>query len=101
MPLRAFDAKQPWEEYHVGFNFESLLGTDTIEAAVVSAVDLETGDDVTDTITDSTEQTTSGSVVYVWVRSGTAGCRYRITCRITTSSGSKWELDGLLPVSEV
>lgn len=101
MPLKAFDSKQPWEEYHVGFNFSALLGEDTIATASVSAIDLETGDDVTDTITDSDEQITSGSMVYVWVRSGSDGGRYRITCRVTSSSGSRWELDGLLPVSEV
>lgn len=95
-----FGSKQPFEEYYVSFNFAQYLGAATISVAVVGAVDLDTGADVTATVTNVGVQVISGTLVYVWVRAGTTGRNYKISCRVTASDGSKYELDGTLPVVE-
>jgi hypothetical protein len=91
-------SKQPYEEYYISFNFLSWLGSDTISSATVSAVDMADNSDVVSTITDSTKQYEVTPNVYVWIRAGTNGHRYQITCRIVSSSGSKYELDAMLQV---
>jgi hypothetical protein len=39
-------------------------------------------------------------MVYGWVRTGTSGHEYLITCRIVGSADSQYELDGILPVAD-
>lgn len=95
-----FGAKQPWEEYYVRFNFENDLGSEEVDQISVVAIDLSDDSDVTSTLTDSGAQANTTIAVDVWVRAGTAGQEYKITCKITGNSGSKYELEGILPVVE-
>jgi hypothetical protein len=93
-------AKQPYEAYYIQFDFTRYLGTATISTATVTATDTADDSDVTSTITTVGSQSISGGSVYVWVKAGTTGKTYQVTCKITASDGSKYELDALLPVVE-
>ena len=93
-------AKQPYEAYYIQFNFTRYLGTATISSATVTAVDIADNSDVTATITTVGSQSITSPSVYVWVKAGTTAHTYQITCKITASDGSKYELDALLPVVE-
>jgi phage gp36-like protein len=92
--------KQPSEAYYISFDFTQALGTETVESATVTAIDYGTSEDNTSTVTDSTKQTETSTTVLVWIQAGTAGNKYLITCRVTGSSGSQYELDALLTVAE-
>jgi NADPH-dependent ferric siderophore reductase len=98
--MRVFDDKQPSEAYYVQFDFTEAVDTDTISSATVTAVD-ESGTDVTTTIITAAKQTITSPSVYVWVKGGTSGTVYTITCIITSSSGEIYELDAQLPVESV
>jgi len=102
MSITTLGSKQPFEEYLIQFDFANDLGSsEDAASAEVSAIDLEDNSDVTDTVTDSTEQVISGTSVYVWVLAGTDKHNYKITCKVTGDSGSKYELEAVLPVAEV
>jgi hypothetical protein len=96
--VRSFDDKQAYEEYYIAFNFFRLLakGNDTIATATVSVLDA-LGVNKTDVLTTVGSQYIDETRVYVWVKGGTAQ-RYKITCKITTAGGKKWEMDGYLTV---
>jgi hypothetical protein len=96
--VRGFSPKQEYEEYFIRFNFFRLLGGDTITTATVTVEDAD-GEDVTDTFTDALQQYIEGTRVFAWVKGGTPQ-RYLVTCRITTGTGKKWEMDGYLEVVE-
>ena len=99
--MEAFDPKQPYEAYYVDFDFVNVLvDDDTISTATISAVD-EDSADATATITDVTKQDIDSPKVYVWVRAGTTGKTYTITCKIVCTSGEKYELEGTLAVTEL
>lgn len=94
----AFDDKQPYEAYYVQFDFVSELGVgDSIESTVVTAKNGDT--DVTSTLTDSTP-VISGTAVKVWVRAGTTGITYVITCKIVTVNNEQYEAEADLIVLE-
>lgn len=96
-----FGVKQPWEQYFVRFDFTEYLGaTETMTAATVTAVDLVAGTDVSSTLLNSAKQSYGNGQVYAWVQAGATGKEYKITCRVTTTEGSKYELDGILPVRD-
>lgn len=96
-----FGAKQPYEEYHVQFDFEKDLGSsEEIDTIDVSAVDLSDDSAATSTVTDETEQANTATAVNVWVRAGTVDYNYKITCKIVGTAGSKYELEGILPIIE-
>ena len=95
-----FSEKQPYEEYFVSFNFTRVITPDTvITNSTVIAYD-EDDNDVTATITDQAQQSNTDTKVYVKVRGGASGVTYKITCRIVTSNGERFEMDGELPVIE-
>ena len=97
-----FSSKQPSEAYYLGFDFTADLGaTETVATATITAVERHTLLDVTATLLDASLQSNGSQVVYAWVRGGTSGREYLLTCKIVGSLGSKYELDGLLPVKEV
>lgn len=97
-----FRTKQPAEAYFVEFDFEDKIGTAvTIASAVVSAKIVSTGADATATITTVGSQTISGQSVYVWVKAGTSGVDYQITCVATGDDASVHELEGLMLVLDV
>lgn len=91
-------SKQTVESYYISFDFDTALGSETISSVVVSAVDSSTLADATAAITDVLKQATSSRVVNVWVKAGTSGHNYLITCRVTGSSGTVFEVEALLPV---
>jgi hypothetical protein len=96
-----FTPKQPYEEYYVSFNFTVPLGVETIASATITAVDETTLEDVSTVILDVAKQSISNPLVYAWVRAGETGHSYLVTCRITGSLGSQYELEGLLQVIEL
>lgn len=96
-----FTSKQPAEEFAISFDFTEVLGAETIASATITAIDQASLVVMTATILDATQQSNTNTVVYGWVQAGTSGHSYVITCLITGSLGSIYELDGILPVSEV
>jgi len=96
-----FSGKQPYEEYYTAFDFTNYLDAETILSAVVSVIDLASpAVDVTATITTAGSQAITDGTVYVWVKGGSSGHTYKITCKVVCSAGSKHELDVILPVVE-
>lgn len=94
-------SKQPFEEYAINFDFTPVLGAENIVSAVVIAIDQDSLEDVSATLLDVTKQSNTTKVVSPWVQNGITGHNYVITCRIVGSTGSQYELDGILPVSEI
>ncbi len=91
-------AKQPSERFAIGVDWSARLGEgETLASVTVEARDLRTGlpADVIES------PGISGSISSVVVKNGTDGGRYRITLRVTTSSGSVHEADGTMSVREV
>ena len=93
-------AKQPYEQFAVSFDFTAVLGVETVASATITAVDQQTALDASTIVLDVTKQAISSPLVYAWVRAGTSGHDYLITCRIVGSAGSLYELDAILPVIE-
>jgi len=96
-----FRTKQTGEAYYIEFDFSKLCGTATISSAVVSAKIVSTGVDATATITTVGSQSVSGTSCFVWVKAGTDGVDYQITCKATASDGSVYEDEGLMLVADV
>jgi uncharacterized phiE125 gp8 family phage protein len=96
-----FRTKQTGESYYIEFDFSTIASTLTISSAVVSAKVVSTGVDATATITTVASQSISGQSVFVWVKAGTDGTDYLITCKATASDGSVYELEGLMLVADV
>jgi len=99
-----FPDKQPYEEFYIGFNFfRRLLAGQTIATITsVTVVDDATPPvDVTDTLTRVELLEIDGKQVNVWVRAGSSGHTYKLTCKIVTSGGQKHELEGTLAVVEI
>lgn len=95
-----FRTKQPSEKFPISFDFAGKLGAATISSVTsIIALDESTLADVSTTVLDSALQTNTTTVVYTYVRAGTSGHRYIITCIIAGSDGSIYELDGILPVA--
>lgn len=100
MSANRFGSKQSYEAYYVVFAFKEYLGAATIVSAAVTAVDVADDTNATSSVTDSTKQvlTNDEQGVKVWVKGGTSGHSYKVTCCIVASDGSLYELDGILPV---
>lgn len=96
----AFTTKQPYEAFSISFDFTSVLGAESIASATITATDVSTQADVSAVILDASKQMNNETIVYAYVRAGTSGHNYLITCRIVGSLGSQYELEGILPVSE-
>jgi hypothetical protein len=108
------EPKQPSEQFPVGFNFVNYLASgEEISSVVVSAAKESDGSDATATIIEGSAQVgdvasdnktftanPSGTWVAITIKGGTDGIRYKITLKITTSVGSKFEVDVILPVKE-
>ena len=96
-------SKQPWEEYYVTFNFINLIGSASIATANVSVVNNATNATCTSSLTEVANQTFSTNTVYIWIKGGTTGSEYKITCKVTTDATpqERYELDANLPVEEI
>ena len=96
-----FQSKQPAEKWAISFDFAAALGVNTISSVIsIIALDELDNSNVSTIVLDSTLQTNSDTIVYTYVRAGTSGHRYIITCIIARSDGSIHELEGILPVAE-
>jgi len=92
--------KKPTEEYFIEFDFSGWLSLSTIAAAVVTVLD-SAGHNATATLTDSTQQSNTDTLVYVFVKDGISGETYEISCQITDSAGEVLgPLSKLLPVQD-
>jgi len=97
-----FRTKQSAEAYYIEFDFLDKIGSAvTVSSAVVAAKIVSTGVDATVTVTTVAKQTISNQSVYVWVKAGTSGVDYQITCVGTCSDASVHELEGLMLVSDI
>ena len=103
MPILTLSPKQSAECYYVTFDFTNVLDDENISSADVSAIKLSDNSDVTSTITDVAKQVVTDTTVKIWLKSGTSGTAYKITC-VATCDGtpaSKYEVDALLSVVDI
>jgi len=97
--------KQGFERYFVHGDFSEVLGVDeTLDIAnletTVTALD-NTGADATATIIDDASKYVDGTSLYVRIKDGTeAESPYKITIKVETSKGNRWEVDGLVKIKE-
>ena len=97
--------KQGFERYFVHGYFSAVLDVDeTLDIAnvetTVTAID-NAGADATATIIDDASRYVDGSNLYVRIKDGTEGeSPYKITIRVETSKGNRWEIDGLVKIKE-
>lgn len=97
-----FRTKQTGESYYIEFDFSSVSSTLVIASAATTAKIVSTGVDATSTITTVGSQTITGQSVFVWVKAGTDGTDYLITCKATeAATGAVYELEGLMLVADV
>jgi len=96
-----FRNKQSAEAYFIEWDFADLCGSATIASATVTAKLVSTGADATATITTAGSQSISGTSVYTWVKAGSDGVDYQLTCVATASDGSIYELEGLMLVANI
>lgn len=109
MAIITVGAKQPWEAFRQPFDFENFLGpNETINAiSEVIVESLASGGAVDENVSadmaDMTKDTLSADAytANIWVEGGTDAVLYKITCRITGTLGSKYELELILPVREI
>lgn len=85
--------KQPYDSSLYSMDFSNLLGV----GETISNIDSATSDPVGLTITG---QTVVGNFVTMQIAGGTHGINYRVEVRITTSTGQKYEGDGILKVRD-
>lgn len=97
--MERFRTKKPSEAYHIEFDFSDLSSV-TIASAVVTAKAISTGIDVTSDIITTASQSINSTSVFVWVKGGTDGLDYQITCVATATDSSVYALDGLMLVQE-
>jgi len=93
-----FSSKQTYEAYAISFDFTTVLGVETISTVAITAVDQFDSSDASTIILDVTKQSNTNTIVYGWVRAGTTGHDYLITCKIVGSLASQYELEAILPV---
>jgi uncharacterized phiE125 gp8 family phage protein len=98
-----FSTKRPAEAFAISFDFTAKLGAENIASATLVAIDQTTLIDVSLTVLDVANQTNTTKIVYGWVRAGTSGHDYLITCTIIGDGApaSTYELEGILPVLEI
>jgi len=94
--------KQASEAYYISWDFSGVLATgETISSATVVALDMADSSVVTGTVTDVAKQTIATAYVYTWVKAGTDGHTYRLTCTATSSLAAVYELEGILAVRDI
>lgn len=93
--------KAPFEKEQYSFDFAPIMASDeTINSSPIAPVvsSLLSGGGTSDlTITD---EQIDGQTVEFFIAGGTHARRYKITCRIYTSTGRKLELDGIIKIRE-
>ena len=96
--MDTFGTKQSYEAYYVSFDFINVLTTaDSIASAVVTAA--EGAEDKTTIVTTAANQNLTRTRVNVWIKAGSSGHTYILTCKIvTTLHAELFEMDVELPV---
>lgn len=94
-----FSEKQSGEEYYIEFDFTDHL----IDGEVISTVDdvsavNSSGTDATSDVSTPASQTNNDSSVFVWAKGGDSD-NYTFSVQVTTDSGNKYQIDGVLPVA--
>ena len=86
--------KTEYEILRITADFSKVRATtnETISAITVTAID-PASVDVSSSVLDISSIATSRLKATILVRAGTENTKYKITFRITTSAGNKWELD--------
>ena len=94
--------KQPYEEFKISSGFsKNMAVAESIIIATVTAVDTN-GDAATTSVLSDGSTEISGQKVYVVVTGGTEALSpYKLTFRVTTSSGNKWENDVVMRVVDL
>jgi len=95
--------KQPSEKRRFSMEFSSLLSSsETI--VTIDSVTSETIDGGTSDLTISSTSIVTGnatnSKIQLWIEAGTAGNKYRIEIKVTTSDGQILEGDGILKLTD-
>ena len=94
--------KQSYEKYFIHGDFSTVMDTgETIASNEIIAVD-NTGEVVTGAIIDPSSPFVDGMKQYVRIQGGEqAKSPYKITIRIITDQGNKWEVDALVKIKEL
>ena len=95
--------KQSFEAYFIHGDFSAVMES---PETIVLGTSTATATDNTNTPDESVIDTPSIYVdefkYYVRIKDGTeAKSPYKITLRVTTSTGNKWEVEGLLVIKEI
>jgi len=98
--------KQPYESFMAHGSFGDVMETgDTISTYAVTAVDKDDADATSTVIEPSSEIIGTGNdyyKLYFRVRAGTeAASPYKVTVRVETTNGDKWEVDFHLVIKEL
>lgn len=89
--------KQSSEQFTIEIDFSRVLSdSETISSYTLSAINNNTGDDVKTAIVDSDTKDTES--VYITVKAGTTGSKYKVTVVITTSSSNIFEKDVIMEI---
>ncbi len=98
-PVIGSFTKQPSEVVTIGVDWTDRLG----EGEVLSAVTADATDLASGAATPEVLQAygLSGNTSYATVRDGTSGRTYKITLRVTTSTGQVYEADISMHVEEL
>jgi hypothetical protein len=93
--------KQPYEEFPISVDFsENMVSDETILSHAISAVDNASADASADVL--STDSNDGAFIASVQVVAGVESLSpYKITFRVVTSEGNKWEKDILMRVKEL
>ncbi len=93
--------KQPYEEFPVSVDFsENMAEAETIIAQTISAVDNVEADATADVLSAPENDGAFGALIKVLAGTELLS-PYKITFRIITSEGNKWELDILMKIKEL
>jgi len=97
--------KQPYEEFYFGAEFSNVVDTDNesieLSSSSVTAVD-NTGASTTDVYDSATLAVTNNTILAVRVKAGAENLSpYKITYKVVTSTGNKYEKDVLMYVEEI
>ena len=91
--------KQPSEIFSINMDFgKNMTSAETISSRTVTAIKTSDSSDATATVIDSS--TISGTIIQVKVKAGTTALSYKITIKITTSTGNVWEDEVTMTVTE-
>jgi len=93
--------KQISEEFPIGADFsENMESTETISSQTISAVDTAGADATADILENPTND--GAQMALIKVKAGTEALSpYKITFKVTTSLGYKWELDVEMQINEL